>query len=87
MELETHGLYESLRQRGVRPAVAQQSIGSRSASSQEQHLLELGRNEPVLAVTQLAFDADGSPLEFGEHSYRADRYRFEVTRRPLSPAA
>lgn len=87
IDLEEHGLYELLRQRGIWPAVAQQTIGSRSATSDEHRLLGLGRGEPILDVTQLAFDTDGRPIEYGEHSYRSDRYRFEVIVKPIPSAA
>lgn len=94
-DLEAGGLYELLRQRAVWPSVAQQTIGSRSATSEEHRLLQTGRGEPVLTVSQLAFDDEGAPIDFGEHSYRASLHRFEVTRRsaptdgtaPSDPAA
>lgn len=88
IDLEEHGLYELLRRRGIWPALAQQTIGSRTASAEEQRLLGLGRrSEPVLDVTQIAFAADSAPIEYGEHSYRSDRYRFEVTLKPIPSAA
>ena len=78
-ELETRGLYELLRTHGAAPAVAQQSIGSRPAEPEERRLLGLGRFDPILTMTRRAYDVTGSPVEFGDHSYRADRYRFDVT--------
>lgn len=78
-ELERSGLYHLLRRSGVQPAVAHQTIASRAASGLEQGLLELGRKDSVLTVSQLALDPDGAPIEYGEHAYRGDRYRFEIT--------
>ena len=78
-ELETDGLYAQLRRRGIAPAVAQQTVGGRSAVPEERALLGLGRTDPVLTMTRRAYDAAGSPVEFGDHCYRADRYSFEVT--------
>ncbi len=78
-ELEFRGLYELLRAHGATPAVAHQSVGSRPAVPEERRLLELGPFDPVLTMTRRAYDAAGAPVEFGDHSYRADRYKFDVT--------
>lgn len=78
-ELESCGLYELLRRRGVAPAVAHQSVGSRPAVPEERDLLNLGRLDPVLTMTRRAYDGAGAPVEFGDHCYRADRYSFDVT--------
>lgn len=78
-ELESGGLYELLRRRGVAPAVAHQTMGCRPAVPEERHQLGLGRMEPVLTMTRHAYDSAGTPVEFGDHCYRADRYKFDVT--------
>ncbi|MBW3085250.1 HTH-type transcriptional repressor NagR [Austwickia sp. TVS 96-490-7B] len=78
-ELTAHGLYELLRARGVRPAVAHQTIGARSPGSKEQRLLRLTKSEPLLTMTRKAFDSAGAPVEFGDHCYRADQYAFDIT--------
>jgi len=77
-QMQIDGLYAVLRQRGVRPAVARQSFGARNATEQEQCLLQLTKAEPLLTMTRGAYDSDGSPVEFGEHCYRADRYSIDV---------
>jgi len=77
--LAEHGLYELLRARGVRPAVAHQTIGARGPGSKEQRLLKLGKAEPLLTMTRKAYDADGAAVEFGDHCYRADAYAFDIT--------
>ncbi len=79
LDLETSGLYTVLRRRGVTPVVAEQSIGARPATGVERRLLGLGRAEAVLTMTSVAYDAEGVPIEFGDHVYRADRHRFEVS--------
>jgi GntR family transcriptional regulator len=79
LDLENDGLYTLLRRRGVAPVVAEQSIGARPATSVERRRLGLGRAEAVLTMTRIAYDAQGSPIEFGDHAYRADRHRFEVS--------
>jgi GntR family transcriptional regulator len=78
-ELEGHGLYAVLRERGVRPVVAHQSIGARTATAAERRHLGIRGSEPVLTMTRSAFDAVGKPVEFGDHCYRAANYAIEVT--------
>ena len=77
-DLEHHGLYAALRERGVRPVVAQQSIGARMPTSLERRHLELRGSQPVLTMTRMAFDASGSAVEFGDHSYRASDYTIDL---------
>ncbi|MCA0437653.1 MAG: GntR family transcriptional regulator [Austwickia sp.] len=78
-ELGERGLYELLRSRGVRPAVAQQTIGARSPAGREQRLLKLGKSDPLLTMTRRAYDGNGAAVEFGDHCYRADQYAFDIT--------
>ena len=59
-DLETNGLYAALRERGVRPVVAQQSIGARMPTSLERRHLEIRGSQPVLTMSRMAFDASGS---------------------------
>ncbi|WP_353651158.1 GntR family transcriptional regulator [Nakamurella sp. A5-74] len=77
-DLESVGLYTLLRERGIRPTVARQSIGARVPTVRERRLLELRGNAPVLTMTRSAYAADGTPVEFGSHSYRADQYTIDV---------
>lgn len=78
-DLSQHGLYELLRARGVRPAVAHQTIGARSPGAREQRLLKLTKSEPLLTMTRKAYDGSGAAVEFGDHCYRADQYAFDIT--------
>lgn len=77
--LETHGLYQLLRQRGVTIRVAQQRIGAREATDEESRLLDLPAGAAVLTMSRTVFDSMGKAVEFGSHCYRPDRYSFEVT--------
>lgn len=77
-ELEDVGLYAVLRERGIRPVVAHQSIGARPPTAAERRHLEIRGNEPVLTMTRSAFDADGQPVEYGDHCYRASTYTIDV---------
>lgn len=78
-QLRHDGLYDLLKHRGVRPVVAQQTIGARGATTAERRLLELPRNQPLLTMTRRAYDAEGTAVEFGDHCYRADQYAFDIT--------
>lgn len=78
-ELADQGLYELLRRRGVRPVVAQQTIGARSPRANERRLLNAPKTQPLLTMTRKAYDADGRPVEYGDHCYRADQYAFDIT--------
>jgi GntR family transcriptional regulator len=77
-ELEKDGLYAVLRERGVKPVVAHQSIGARTPTTTERRHLALRASEPVLTMTRSAFDALGNAVEYGDHCYRAQDYRIEV---------
>lgn len=78
-DLRTRGLYEILRSRGVRPVIAHQVIGARRPTSTERRLLGLKSGDPLLTMTRRAYDAEGNPVEYGDHCYRYDQYAFDVT--------
>ncbi|SCG75129.1 GntR family transcriptional regulator [Micromonospora inositola] len=77
-QLEAQGLYALLRDRGVRPVVAHQTIGARTPTAAERRHLGLKPSEPVLTMTRSAFDSAGNPVEYGDHCYRAQDYSIEV---------
>jgi GntR family transcriptional regulator len=77
-ELEREGLYALLRDRGVRPVVAHQSIGARPPTPAERKYLDLRSSQPVLTMTRSAFDAVGNAVEYGDHCYRAQDYTIDV---------
>jgi GntR family transcriptional regulator len=77
-ELERHGLYAALRDRGVKPVVAQQSIGARMPTPSERRNLEIRGTHPVLTMTRMAFDAGGNAVEFGDHCYKAEDYTIDL---------
>jgi len=78
-DLETYGLYQLMRARGVALRVAKQRIAARSATARECELLALPKNSPVLAMERTAFDNSGRAVEFGKHCYSPDMYSFEIT--------
>ncbi len=77
-ELETTGLYAALRERGIKPVVARQSIGARMPSAAERGHLDIRGAKPLLTMTRMAFDATGKAVEFGDHCYRASDYTIEL---------
>ena len=77
-ELEEGGLYAALRARGVRPVVAQQSIGARMPKAAERRHLQITGTQPLLTMTRMAFDAAGNPVEYGDHCYRASDYTIDL---------
>jgi GntR family transcriptional regulator len=77
-ELCTNGLYAALRAAGVRPVVAQQSIGARMPTAAERRHLDIRGSQPVLTMSRMAFDSAGTAVEFGDHSYRASLYTIDL---------
>lgn len=77
--LESHGLYELLRNSKLRIQVATQTIGARRATPREAELLDEPRGAPLLTITRTAYDDAGRPIEYGTHVYRSSRYSFELT--------
>ncbi|PSL36552.1 GntR family transcriptional regulator [Labedella gwakjiensis] len=78
-QLETSGLYQVLRARGVAIRIAKQKIGARRAQGDEAELLGIDKGHPVLTVERAAFDNAGRVVEIGHHCYRPDMYSFETT--------
>ncbi len=76
--LEAHGLYELLRNQGVRLQSAHEVIAARTATQREARLLQANRNATVLTMARTAADAAGAVVELGRHTYLANRYSFEI---------
>lgn len=77
-ELESNGLYAALRERGIKPVVARQTIAARMPTAAERRHLEMLGSQPVLTMTRMAFDASGKAVEFGDHCYRAAHYSIDL---------
>ena len=77
--LEKSGLYDLLRNQGVRLHAGKQVIGARRATAHEAKLLQASKAATVLTMTRTTFDAEGNPVEHGSHAYLADRYSFKMT--------
>lgn len=78
-QLESRGLYQILRARGVTIRIAKQKIGARRATGDESELLDIDKSGAVLTMERIAFDSSGRAVEFGHHCYRPDMYSFETT--------
>lgn len=77
-QLESGGLYELFRAKGIHMRIASQRIGARGASSAEAKHLTIRRGTCVLTMERTTFDDRGRAVELGSHVYRADQYSFEV---------
>lgn len=78
-ELETRGLYQVVRARGVAIRIATQRIGARRTEGDESDLLGIERGAPVLTMERVSFDQNGRAVELGRHCYRPDMYSFATT--------
>ncbi len=77
--IEAGGLYEEIRNSGIRMRVARQSIGAEVASTEKAVLLEVNPGAALLNIHTVTLADLGHPVELGSHDYRADLYRFEMT--------
>ncbi len=78
-DLETQSLYALIRAQWVDIHSTSQEIGARVATSREARLLHAPRSSTVLTMTRVAFDTTGRAVDFGQHSYLAHRYSFQLT--------
>ncbi|MGW7535462.1 GntR family transcriptional regulator [Amycolatopsis sp. NPDC054798] len=77
-ELRSQGLYQLLRQAGVRLHSAQQSIGARLATEEDAAQLEEPPGAALLTMQRTTYDETGRVVEYGWHVYRASRYSFNL---------
>jgi DNA-binding GntR family transcriptional regulator len=78
-DLARHGLYELLRDAGIRLRVAHQTIGAVNAGPDDARLLCERRGAALLTMTRTAYDDEGRAIEYGSHLYRASRYSFALS--------
>jgi GntR family transcriptional regulator len=72
-------IYELLSVRyGARPCRAVEKLEPVRADVHAAQLLGVGRGAPLLLVERVAFDAEGSPVEFARDLFRGDRTRMVV---------
>lgn len=77
--LETGGLYQILRARGITIQIANQTIGARRTNADEHELLDIAKGSPLLTMDRVAYDQGGRVIEAGQHCYRPDLYSFSTT--------
>ena len=77
--LEQQGLYQLMRQAGVRPHSAIQTIGARTATTAEARQLGESRGAALLTMQRITYDEVGAAVEYGRHIYAASRYSFELS--------
>lgn len=82
LELAGASLYKMLRTRGVRVYSADDVISARRATAAEARLLQAPRGSTVLTMRRVAVDRSGRVIEFGVHTYLAERYSFRVALGP-----
>jgi DNA-binding GntR family transcriptional regulator len=59
--------------------MATQVIGARAATAVQARQLGERRGAALLTMTRTAWDANGRPVEYGSHMYRASRYTFQFS--------
>jgi len=74
-------LYDLMAAEGLNPYIAEQTIRSDRASTRESELLQVQPGESGLRINRTTFDSTGSPIEYSESFYPANRYEFQVTLR------
>jgi GntR family transcriptional regulator len=81
--LAADGLYSQLRQQGVEfdRAVPAQRVGAETARKAVADRLGVKPGAALLTFHRIARDTAGALVEIGDHKYRADRHRVELTAR------
>jgi GntR family transcriptional regulator len=83
-DLSTHSLYEIMQMEyDVTVHHARQSLEPVIALAYEAGLLDVPAGAPLMLEMRVAFDREGSPVEFGEDLYRGDRFQFVTEIAPL----
>jgi GntR family transcriptional regulator len=80
-DLEHNSLYDILTERyGTRIARARESLEPVMLRTREARLLDQPPRTPALAIEGVAFDEDGTPIEYARTFVRGDRTRYYVER-------
>ena len=77
-DLEHRGLYSLLRERGVRPHSAVQTLGAAAATASDAAALGLSAGAPLVTMRRVMHDDSGRPVELGYHVYDAAHYSVEL---------
>ena len=74
----TTGLYELIRGAGYRIRVADQNIGATNAPADIAALLHEKKGAALITMRRVAYDDEGTAVEYGTHVYRSSRYSFSL---------
>jgi len=77
-DIDNGSVYAQLSQHGVAFHEAQQSITAVAASSEQAELLNVPRRAPLLEVRRIAYDPNGTAIEYSRDTYRADSFAITV---------
>lgn len=78
-ELRSGGLYDAMRSHGDEVFSAQQTISARKARTEEAETLQEPRGAAILTLRRISYNRSGTPIEIGDHVYRASRYKFTIS--------
>jgi GntR family transcriptional regulator len=84
--LNNRSLYKALEEKGgIRLAEADETIEVGFADQEIAKILGLKKGDPILMMNRLAYDVNGTPVEYAINIYRADRYKYQIhhRRQPL----
>ena len=71
-------LYAALERHDARPFRADYEVQAVSADAEHAELLGVELGAPLLAASQICTDQQGRRIEWGQITYRGDRYRFHA---------
>lgn len=77
--LTSRGLYDLLRERGVRPHLAFQRHGAKSADAWEAQQLGIEVGDPLVTMHRIMQDVTGRRVELTRTVYHAEHYTVETT--------
>lgn len=86
-DLEAGSLHQAMTRLGRVPTMAQGTLTSRLAATEEARLLDLSSPAPMLIERRLITDQHGRPIEFTESCYAGERYVFDIELRVESAYA
>ena len=78
-QLADNGLYALIRERGVRPHSALQTLGATAANVIDAGILGVSVGAPLLTMQRAMQDDTGRAIELGEHVYDAAHYSVELS--------
>jgi DNA-binding GntR family transcriptional regulator len=77
--LRRRGMYQILREAGVKLRLANQCIGAKIADGRQAGLLQTTPGSALVTMERTAVDDGGLTVETGRHAHRADSHVFEMT--------